>query len=103
GGLVALQDQRLDDARERWGRLVALGPPPEVAAVLEEQIASLGDGRAASVPADSLSVGEGEQTAADAASIRLEVQLAPGLPEPAPEAALFVFARSSAGGPPVAA
>jgi cytochrome c-type biogenesis protein CcmH len=99
GGLVALQDQRTDVAKERWSRLVALGPPPAVANLIEQQIASIDHGPEA--PAAERGT-KAAGAAAKAAEIRLRVSVAPELPEPPPDAALFIFARAPAGGPPIA-
>jgi cytochrome c-type biogenesis protein CcmH len=105
GGLVALSEQRTDVARERWTRLVALGPPPAVAGLIEQQIAALDSGEASTAVAEAdahSAEAEDEATSPDAAGIRLQISLAPELPEPDPRAALFVFARAAGGGPPVA-
>jgi cytochrome c-type biogenesis protein CcmH len=105
GGLVAIGERRIDMARERWNRLLALGPPPAVAELIEQQIAGLGTGEAVADPAEVDA--HPPQPRAEAAgsefpAIRLQIRVAPELPEPAPGAALFVFARAPGGGPPLA-
>lgn len=40
-GLIAIQSQKPDRARERWSALVALDPPPEVKKILVEKLADL--------------------------------------------------------------
>ena len=106
-GLAALGAQRVDTARERWTRLLALGPPPAITEILEAQLAQLGgDGSSAQTGVDSGLLGQTEAGGAteQGSVIEIELRLAPELTLPAsgPEAALFVFARAPGGGPPVA-
>lgn len=111
GGLVALERGRQDMARDRWSKLLAMNPPREVADVLEQQIAMLGEvpdgvgfGRS-ETPANSPSATSAPGTAASsAASVTLHVALGDDVSTNAlgPNAALFIFARSPGGGPPLA-
>jgi cytochrome c-type biogenesis protein CcmH len=103
-GLAALEAQQTDTARERWARLLALGPPPSIAQILEAQLASLG-GLKAAPPNSGPREDSGQPAAAGTEqTIEIDVRLAPDLALPAlgPEAALFIFARAPAGGPPIA-
>jgi cytochrome c-type biogenesis protein CcmH len=97
-GLVAYQSREYDVARERWARLVALEPPPEVKRVLETKIAEM-DAALGASPAP------GDKSAATAAAlVRVRVGIAPELAAKVPDGApLFVMVRStSGGGPPLA-
>jgi cytochrome c-type biogenesis protein CcmH len=100
GGLVALETERFDVARARWGQLLALNPPPAVAQMLQQQLAQLGaaaDLDGATLPTDAS--GAGAQSALE---LQLQIGLEPSLAPPSPGAALFIFARAPGGGPPVA-
>src|SRR5690606_27650642 len=98
GGLAALELGRRDLARERWTRLRSLDPPEQVAQLLDEQLAMLGAPSTGSAPQSVSS------EAAAHASVRVRVRVAEGLATDAfgPDAAVFLFARDPAGGPPVA-
>lgn len=95
GGLVARELGRADVVRTRWTRLLALNPPPDVARIIQTELASLGTPTsedASSVPAP---VGP---------EIKLSVTLgsALSLSELGPAAQLFIMARAGEGGPPLA-
>jgi len=96
GGLSAVMRQQPELARERWSKLLAIGPPEPVAQVLREQLAVLG-GPTANAPA-------GAGTAAvDGTALRLLISRSDKLEtDVASGASLFIFARSPDGGPPVA-
>jgi cytochrome c-type biogenesis protein CcmH len=96
GGLSAIMREQPELARERWSKLLAIGPPEPVAQVLREQLELLG-GATAAEPADAstAAVDESAVRLLISRSDRLEAQVANG-------ASLFVFARSPDGGPPVA-
>lgn len=89
GGMVALGRGDTAVARDRWTRLLALEPPPQVREIIAEQVARL-DGGAA--PADA------------GARIPLRISVDPALaPRIQPGATLFLFARAGeGGGPPLA-
>jgi len=91
GGMVALGRGDTAVARDRWTRLLALEPPPQVRAIIAEQVARL-DGDTAAAPADA------------GARIALRVSVDPALaPRIQPGATLFLFARAGeGGGPPLA-
>ncbi len=103
GGLLAARRGNADLARERWQRLLALNPPPEVAQLLEQSIAQVG-GEAANAVAG----GAEPRAAAEAGGrtlVELTVTVAPGLKAQVPAgAALFLAARDpTQPGPPFAA
>jgi cytochrome c-type biogenesis protein CcmH len=107
GGLVALERGRQDLARRRWSALLATNPPPEVAQVLERQIAMLGETPAGG-PFASSGLAPSDSSAPPASGggpeIHLTVRLGEGVSTAhlGPNAALFIFARAAAGGPPLA-
>lgn len=95
GGMVAVARSEPALARERWSRLLELSPPPEVRALLEEQIAALEAADPESPPGDAIP------------SIAVQVAVAPELSARMGElderAALFVIARlPGIPGPPFA-
>ncbi len=95
GGFVAIERGREDLARTRWTALLDTNPPPDIADVLRTRLASL----------DAPVLGDGQPTVApDSPVIRLSVSLAEGFATDTlgPDANLFIFARASAGGPPLA-
>jgi cytochrome c-type biogenesis protein CcmH len=96
-GLAAYQTRNFDVARERWARLVALEPPPEVKSLLESKIAEIDAGSGSPMPAT-------DQATASAGIVKVRVGIAPELAAKVPEGApLFVMVRgTSAGGPPLA-
>jgi cytochrome c-type biogenesis protein CcmH len=89
-------------ARSRLTRLLALGPPEEIAQILRAQLAQLptaeGSGEAVARS------GAAPSSAADGPTIRVHVRLGQGVSgaELGADAALFIFARDPRGGPPVA-
>ena len=111
GGLVALETDRPDVARERWVKLVSLNPPQGVVDLIQQQLGALGvphlpaasSGAVAATPSAGAAT---PQTGSPAAgpSISLKVRLGDGVSTAAlgPQAALFLFARAPGGGPPVA-
>lgn len=96
-GLAAYQARRLDVARSRWARLVALEPPPEVKRLLETKIAEI-DGEMRGSPAASA------EPASAAPVVKVRVGIAPELSSKVPAGApLFVMVRAAeGGGPPLA-
>jgi cytochrome c-type biogenesis protein CcmH len=114
GGMVAIEHGRSDLARDRWARLLTMNPPPDIANVIEQQIAQLGGmpafaggGAPAAGPGgDAPGAAAAPGGAANAAGpvIRLHVQLGEGMSSAnvSPNASLFIFARAQAGGPPLA-
>lgn len=96
GSLAALQSGRYAVARDRMRLLLAMNPPEQVRTVLEQQLqqieASLG-GEDGSAPAQG----------APGRSVRVNVAVAPELAGRMERGlALFVLARRSEGGPPLA-
>ena len=90
-GVAALNAGHLDVARARFIALRDLGPPPQVTAALDKQIAAIDADLARAVP-DPATV------------IHLHVSLAPALAAHVPTGAtLFAFVRGPEGGPPLAA
>lgn len=94
GGMAALARGDGAMARDRWTKLLELGPPPQVRDVIEQQLAAI-DG----TPAE-----QGASVAAGAVTIPLRVSIKPELASRVrPGAALFVIARAAGeGGPPIA-
>jgi cytochrome c-type biogenesis protein CcmH len=92
GGLVALELGREDLVKTRWARLLELDPPDEIAAMLRQQLAALGEAPA----------GSSATVAPSGPTVQLEVSLAEGHSAP-PNASLFIFASAPGGGPPLAA
>ncbi|MBV9345679.1 MAG: hypothetical protein JO341_14100 [Gammaproteobacteria bacterium] len=94
GAAVALRRGDLPLARERFNRLLAMNPPPNVRAVLEQQIAAL----------DARLSAPQSQPAAAAGEARVQLTITAGSDVPSGDAPLFVFVRQAgAGGPPLAA
>lgn len=103
GATVAASRGQLPLARERFVRILALNPPDNVRPILEQQIRFI-DERLAAEPPVSAAQQPAGSGADGAASVRVNVTLAPGL-SAANSAPLFVFVRTAgaAGGPPLAA
>lgn len=84
-------------ARTRLTRLLALGPPEEIAEILRAQLAQLPESGGSATAA---------APAVEGPAIRIGVRLADETAEAAagfgPDAALFIFARTPNGGPPLA-
>jgi cytochrome c-type biogenesis protein CcmH len=90
-GMAALNAGHLDVARARFVALRDLGPPPQITAALDKQIAAI-DAEVARAQPDPATV------------IHVHVSLAPALSPQLPAGAtLFVFVRAPEGGPPLAA
>lgn len=92
GGMVALGRGDTAVARDRWTRLLALEPPPQVRQIIAEQVARLDADAGSPAPGDA------------GARIPLRVSVDPALaPRIQPGATLFLFARAGeGGGPPLA-
>jgi cytochrome c-type biogenesis protein CcmH len=89
GGLLAMNDGRLEIARERFSAMLALDPPEQVRTALTGQIATID--RMLHPPVDPATL------------IDLQVELAPALRARRPaQGTLFVFVRNPAGGAPLA-
>jgi len=105
GAAAALHRGELPLARERFAKVLALNPPDNIKALLQQQIAAL-DARLAGpiAPAQSGSGRVAANNSADLPRVRINVVLAPRLSKPAPDASpLFVFVRDpSKPGPPLA-
>lgn len=94
GAAVALRRNDLALARTRFNKLLAMNPPDNVRAVLEQQIAALDAREAAPAPATGAPAGE--------PAVRLTITAADNMA--ANGAPLFVFVRRAGqGGPPLAA
>jgi cytochrome c-type biogenesis protein CcmH len=110
GGMVAIERGRSDLARERWSRLLAMNPPPDIARIIEQQIAQLGGmpalagGSAAPATGGAPGAASGPGSTASGPVIALHVEYGAGFSAAnlGPNAALFIFARAQAGGPPLA-
>jgi cytochrome c-type biogenesis protein CcmH len=89
-GVALLNSGKLEDARTRFAALRDLGPPPQVVAALDKQIAAI-DAELARLKPDP------------ATTIHLQLSLASALASSVPkQGALFVFVRAPQGGPPLA-
>jgi len=112
GGLAALETQRPDVARQRWTRLLALGPPEPVAEVLRTQLGTLGgaapqQGTGAGAAVAQAAGSEPEAGAApEPAGLQLQLRISlaedVAAASPGAGASLFIFARGPQGGPPLA-
>ena len=90
-GVAQLNAGNLEAARARFSALRELGPPPQVTAALDKQIAAI-DAELARAHPDP------------ATAIQLHVSLDPALASRVPaNAVLFVFVQAPGGGPPLAA
>jgi cytochrome c-type biogenesis protein CcmH len=111
-GLVGFQSGRKALARERWAKLVALEPPPEVKQILQKKIAEIelelagvAPGSAAASASTPAPGAAGDSTSATQPPVvKVRVALAPELAGRAPpDAPLFVLVRAGeGGGPPIA-
>lgn len=103
GGLSSYVRGNLGVARNRWSRLRALGPPPEVDDLLVERIAEL-DRRLGSESANVAEASPEESRTPASSGIEVRVTLNPELSgQLDPRAPLFIIAREPArAGPPVA-
>ena len=100
GAALAARRGDLPLARQRFVKLLAMNPPPNVRPFLEQQISIIDEKLAASAP------GAGAGTAAAAVSassavVRVSVSIAPSV-EASGGAPLFVFVRNPGAGPPLA-
>ena len=117
GAAAALRHGALPLARERFAKLLTLGPPPNVRPILEQQIAAIDHelaGGAASAQAPALAADSAAPStpapapeadaAAALASVRVNVVLSPKLGAPGdPSESLFLIVRDPARpGPPLA-
>lgn len=98
GGLAALETQQPETARERWARLLELGPPEPVAEVLRQQLARL-SGEQPAVASSGRA-----DASAEPFSVNVDIRVGEevSLERFGAEAALFLFARAPEGGPPIA-
>lgn len=116
GGFAAAVRGDRELARSRWQALKALNPPPEVADMLDKQIASLdgapGPAEANAAPAIATGAGSAPGGGPGAGAVTdpkaratLNLKIAPALQARLrTDVPLFVFAREpGAGGPPLAA
>ncbi|MBT8137767.1 MAG: tetratricopeptide repeat protein [Gammaproteobacteria bacterium] len=97
GGLAALESGRPRQARDRWQRLLAAGPPEEVASVLREQIAAADAmlGGATTAPAEVPVAADGLSLHVSLTS-ELAARVGPNVP-------VFILARQvDMPGPPLA-
>ena len=93
GGLVALELGREDLVKTRWARLLELNPPDEIAAMLRQQLAALGQAPAAG------SSGGGATVAPSGPTVQLDVSLgAKGARAPAQRVVVHLCARAGAVG-----
>lgn len=107
GGQRAFNLGDAEAARTRLSRLLELGVPDELEQIVRAQLQQLGaaGGEGNAGPGGMAAAQADGDSAADGPSIAIDVRLgddvsADGL---GPEAALFIFARSPDGGPPIAA
>jgi cytochrome c-type biogenesis protein CcmH len=93
---AAMSRGETDAARDRFTRMLALNPPDNIRAIIEQRIAALNQVAASAAPAEA---------PGDGARIQVRVTLAPALASKVPpDAVLFVAARDpNAPGPPFAA
>jgi cytochrome c-type biogenesis protein CcmH len=96
GGLVAVQRDQRGLAVERWSRLLATNPPPEVAEVLREQIIALTASPGGSVVPAATPAGP---------VLAIDITVAADIPlgTLGPNAVVYLAARGPDGGPPLAA
>jgi cytochrome c-type biogenesis protein CcmH len=115
GGFAAATRGDKDLARERWLRVKAMNPPPQIARLIDSHLATLtapgvaaaeGPGQPPSpAPASPAGAASSDDSpATNSAQARVTVQLAPALKSRSkPDAAMFVFAREpGVPGPPLA-
>jgi len=98
-GLAALQVGDTELVRQRWSALLAIGVPESMAQVMREQLAALGPGDG-SVEQN----GGSQPQPAVGYTIQLDISLSDELASGSisPAASLFIFARATLGGPPLA-
>jgi cytochrome c-type biogenesis protein CcmH len=95
GGIVAAERNQPGVAADRWTRLLATNPPPEIAELLRSQLMAL-TGRP---------VAERPPAVATGPVIEVDIRVGEGMMPRSvgPDAFLYLFARSPAGGPPIVA
>lgn len=101
GGMTALHDGDKDIAVRRFQQLLTQNPPPPIRRVLVTQIKAAGG----KVPAVATASQKGQRAVAGAATIAVQVGVAPKLAAKVPaDATLYVFVRPAGdeGGPPLA-
>ena len=109
GAVAAARRGDLPVARQRFVKLLAMNPPDQVRAFLEQQISAVDqrlDGRASPGAVAAGPPGAGAAASADDAggSVRVKITVSPGLAQSAGSFPLFVFVRDPAHpGPPLAA
>lgn len=103
GAMVALHRDKLQLARRRFERVLALNPPENIKHVIQTQIASI-DQRLPINRLSATSVADSNATRPGTALIRVRLELAPALVNRAPRTApLYVFVRDpKLPGPPLA-
>lgn len=102
GAVAAMRRGDLPKAKERFETLLTLDPPAEVRPLIERQVEAL-DRAIAGHSAIGASGGPARAATADAAAVRVNVKLAPGIVPGAADAPLYVFVRDpQAPGPPLA-
>jgi cytochrome c-type biogenesis protein CcmH len=99
GGMAAMARNDIDVLTERWRRLLALSPPPNVRQMIEEQLAALGI-----TDLDTVATPTAGSSAAERGLIRVEVSVSDGIAARIdPGAVLFIVAREpERPGPPIA-
>jgi cytochrome c-type biogenesis protein CcmH len=101
GATVAARRGDLPLARQRFAKLLAMNPPDNVRALIEQEIRAI-DERAAAARAAS-PAGQPQSPVADQAAVRVNITLSPKVAA-GTSAPLFVFVRHAGeGGPPLAA
>jgi len=102
GAFGAMSRGETDRARERFTKMLALDPPPEIRAIVEKQLVALG-GVPPAAPNVAASTPAGQATGA--ARVAVHVTVAPSVASKVPAGAvLFIAARDPAQpGPPFAA
>jgi len=106
--VLAYHDGHLELARQRFETMLALSPPENIRAALQQQIEQIDSqlknppaGGAAAAASASAAPTRGQVDAATA--IHLHVTVSPALANKVPaDASLFVFVRAPTGGPPLA-
>jgi cytochrome c-type biogenesis protein CcmH len=100
GGMLALQNGRQAEFKERWSRLLALNVlPDELANVVRTELAQEGGGPAQGAAPDSAPT---PAPIGPRVSVRLTLGAGRSLEDLGPNAALFIMALAPGGGPPVA-
>jgi cytochrome c-type biogenesis protein CcmH len=99
-GLAEFERGNEDAARVHWTRLLSMNPPPEVARIIEERLGVTAPAPAmAAAPSRPADAGPVDEASRIELSVTLDPSLATRLDRTVP---LFIFARTAAGGPPLA-